>query len=226
MSGLVSRAPGLLVLTDRRRAQAAGHTLEWVVEAAVRGGARTVLLREKDLPATDRLRLARRLRAVLEPAGGRLLVASDAVLARRAGAAGVHLARDEPHPGPSATGGGLVVGRSCHDVAELAGARGADYVTLSPVYPTASKPGYGPALGVAGLAGVLRAVPGHPPVVALGGITADRAGACRRAGADGVAVLGAVMGATAPQAVVAALLAAMADTGQDDGTAPSNSTTG
>lgn len=48
----------------------------------------------------------------------------------------------------------------------------------------------------------------------------------RRNGADGVAVLGAVMGATAPQAVVAALLAAMADTGQDDGTAPSNSTTG
>lgn len=195
------RLPRLLVLTDRAQAEAAGRTLAETVAASVRGGARAVVLREKDLPASARLALARELRALLDPVGGVLIVASDAEVARGAGAAGVHLARAERPP----AGSDLRVGRSCHDAAELRAAAdsGLDYVTLSPIYPTPSKPGYGPALGP-DLAGLIGDTPGCPPVYALGGVTPERAAECRAAGAYGIAVMGAVMRAPDPAAVTAA----------------------
>ena len=71
--------------------------------------------------------------------------------------------------------------------------------------PTASKPGYGPALGLDGLAAGCRAVP-DLPVIALGGVTPGRARQCVDAGAAGVALMGAVMGAGDPGAVVRAVI--------------------
>jgi thiamine-phosphate pyrophosphorylase len=80
-----------------------------------------------------------------------------------------------------------------------------DYVTVSPVFPTATKPGYGPALGAAGAAALAGTVPWLP----LGGVDSpDRARECAAAGAAGVAVLGAVMRADDPAAVAASLVAA------------------
>jgi thiamine-phosphate diphosphorylase len=198
---------GLLVLTDRARA---GGQLAAVVDAAVAGGARLVLLREKDLPRSERRELALDLGDILRPVDGSLLVASDVGLARQAGAGGVHLAAGDPWPGDA---GGMLVGRSCHTVAELIDAErhGADYAILSPIFPTASKPGYGPALGVEGLASASREVPGLP-VVALGGIGPGRVAPCIAAGAAGVAVMGAVMGADDPATVVRSLLGELAGT--------------
>ena len=80
---------------------------------------------------------------------------------------------------------------------------GADYVTLSPIFLTASKPGYGPALGV----GVLQEAAGVMPVVALGGIDPGTAAPCRKAGATAVAVMGAVMRAPEVGALIPALVA-------------------
>jgi thiamine-phosphate pyrophosphorylase len=152
----------------------------------VDAGARAVVLREKDLPDAERARLADALRAVLEPAGGVLVVAGPA-----AGSDLVHLAARDPFPDPRPAG----VGRSCHSAAELAraAAEGADWVTLSPLRATASKPGYGPALGVGGLAALLRDVPGAPPAYALAGVRPADVADCTAAGAAGVAVMGAVM---------------------------------
>ncbi|HEY2540814.1 MAG TPA: thiamine phosphate synthase, partial [Stellaceae bacterium] len=98
-----------------------------------------------------------------------------------------------------------LIGVSAHSAADAAAQlrAGADYVTISPVFLTASKPGYGPALGLDGLAAAA-AAPG--PVLALGGITAENAGLCRAAGAAGVAVMGDVMRADDPQATVADLV--------------------
>jgi thiamine-phosphate pyrophosphorylase len=175
----------LLVLTDRVRAEAAGRSLADNVAAAVLAGARVVILREKDLPRDERRALARALLERLDPVDGALIVASDAALAREVGAAGVHLAAADPWPAAD----GLRVGVSCHSAADVEAARrrGAAYATLSPIFPTASKPGYGPALGVAALGG-------HGlPVYALGGIGPGNAAACVAAGAAGVAVMGAVM---------------------------------
>jgi thiamine-phosphate diphosphorylase len=187
--------PALVVLTDGTATD--GRSVTEVVAAAVDGGARAVLLREKYLSRGERSFLAAELRALLSPVGGLLLVASDASIP----ADGLHLAANDPMP-PGVSG---PLGRSCHSASDVARAarEGCSYATLSPIYLTASKPGYGPALGPGALAG-------HPiPVWALGGITAANAQACLEAGAAGVAVMGTVMRAADPAATVAAILPAI-----------------
>ena len=184
--------PPLLVLTDRSLAV---RPLVDVVRAALDGGARAVILREKDLPRPERARLAAELRHVLGAVGGLLLVASDPTIE----ADGVHLASGDAHVHAH------VVGRSCHDIADLTRAArdGCDYATLSPIFATASKPGYGPPLGT----GSLSATP--LPTYALGGVTPANAGPFLDAGAHGVAVMGAVMRDQRPGGVVQRLLAAL-----------------
>jgi thiamine-phosphate pyrophosphorylase len=197
-----------MVLTDRRMAAGAGHDLVDVVAAAVDAGAPAVLLREKDLPRADRHDLAVQLRTAT--AGATLIVAGDPELARAVGADGVHLAADDPWPGDSAAR--LRVGRSCHTSAELTAAATsgvAAYATFSPVFVTTSKPGYGPALGIDGLAAGCRAAAGVGSplaVYALGGIGPAQAVACLAAGAAGVAVMGAVMRAADPRGIVRTMI--------------------
>jgi thiamine-phosphate pyrophosphorylase len=166
------------------------------VQAAVDGGARAVVLREKDLPEPARTELVAQLTAVLHPVDGIVLAASGP-----ASPDGVHLAATDPFPQPPPP----VVGRSCHRIADLrdAAAEGCSYATLSPIYASASKPGYGPALGP----GALRNAPLR--VLALGGVTASNAARCVAAGASGVAVMGEIMRAEDPAAVVATLLEAV-----------------
>lgn len=186
--------PPVLVLTDR--SACAGGDLIALVQAAVTGGAECVLLREKDLPRPDRAALAARLRGEVE----RLLVASDPTI----DADGVHLSGIDPMPAERERP--VIVGRSCHSGADLIAAaeEGCDYATLSPIFPSASKPGYGPALGVAALGDA------PLPVYALGGVDPTRVTACVEAGAAGVAVMGAVMSAPDPVGATRAILAAMA----------------
>ena len=196
----------LLVLTDRH--QCGRRALVSTVAAAVEGGARALVVREKDLRPTDRAALVAALRALLEGLDGVVLLAGpDIELARSSGASGVHLAASDPWP---PAGSGLIVGRSCHDRVELAAAEdaGADYAMVSPVFLSPSKPGYGPALGTDRLAELAASV--SMPVFALGGVTAATAGTCLAAGATGVAVMGAVMAAADPRAATAELVAALA----------------
>jgi thiamine-phosphate pyrophosphorylase len=200
----------VIVFTDRRQAR---RPLADVVRAAVEGGARLVVLREKDLPDGERVALAARLRAVIAPLGGLLSRAG-----RVAGPDGRHLAAADPWPpddaGPAGDDGPRddagprgVIGRSCHDAASLAGAaaEGAAYATISPVFASRSKPGYGPPLGLATLRELCAGA--ALPVYALGGVeTAEQAADCRAAGAAGVAVMGAVMRAADPAALVASFV--------------------
>jgi thiamine monophosphate synthase len=188
--------PRLLVVTDRT--QAAGPLADVVAEA-VDAGARAVLLRDRDLPEDARVVLAADLRAVLDPVGGLLVTAGTGSAAVHPA---IHLAAAEPFPDPRPA----LVGRSCHSAAELARARaeGCDWALLSPVFPTASKPGYGPALGVEGFA---RLQPLGPPAHALGGVLPEHVTALLAAGAAGVAVMGPVM---RDPAVVRDYLAALA----------------
>lgn len=191
----------ILVLTDRRASEAAGRPLATTVREAVAGGADAVLLREKDLDASARRRVGEEVAAALGPAS--LVVASDTDLAHRLGAVGVHLAQRDRWPHAP---GGLTVGRSCHDAAEVAAAAGsgAGYATVSPVWATPSKPGHGPALGPDGLGALANGT--DLALFALGGVTPERVPACLGAGAAGVAVMGAVMGSADPAATVAALV--------------------
>lgn len=193
----MSRPSGVVVLTDRRQTD---RPLTDVIRAAADGGARWVVLREKDLPRDERAALADALRAILAPYDGRLIVAGPDPL----GGDAVHLPAAGPYPPPDLA----LVGRSCHNEQELRRLSTEDYVMLSPVFPSRSKPGYGPALQPEGLARLTTRA--ARPVLALGGVeTPEQAAACRAAGAAGVAVMGAVMRAADPAAVVAGLSEAL-----------------
>ena len=199
--------PPLLVITDR--ATAAGP-VEDIVAAALRGGCRWVMWRDKDSGRAIRERSARQASALCRAAGAALTVNGDIDLARTLGAQGVHLqAAHDVAQARGALGAHALIGVSCHSAAEVAAAdaAGADYATLSPIFLTDSKPGYGPAIGLEALRTVCAAA--KLPVVALAGIDEGTAGLCRAAGAHAVAVMGGVMGAADPEAVVAALIHAM-----------------
>ena len=198
--------PPLLVISDRSQAT---RPLIEIAEAAFRAGCRWVSLREKDLPAAERLDLLRALVALGHRVGATVIAHEDIDAVVLSGADGVHLpGGGDPTAARRRLPAGLI-GVSAH-VPEEAAAQlkaGADYVTLSPIFLTASKPGYGPAVGLAALAAASRLAPG--PVVALGGIGADNVAACLAAGARGIAVMGEIMRAADPEATLRHLLAAI-----------------
>jgi len=203
--------PPILVISDRHQAR---QPLEQVAEAVFTAGGRWLLVREKDLAAEARLALVRQILVIARPFGASVMTSADVTAVRETGAVGVHL----PDGGDvasarAALGTGACIGYSAHNGAGAAAAvnAGADYVTLSPIFPSISKPDYGPALGLA----ALRDVAARLPVLALGGVTVETVSKCLDAGAAGVAVMGAVMSADDPGAVMAALLAkAVAPAGQ------------
>jgi thiamine-phosphate pyrophosphorylase len=203
--------PPVLVISDRRQAR---QPLAQVAKAVFAAGGRWLLVREKDLTPEDRLALVRQILVIARPYGATVLVSGDVAAARAAG--GVHLPDGGDIPAArAALGAGALIGASAHDKAgALAAAEaGADYVTLSPIFTSISKLGYGPALGLAALRAAAARMP--VPVLALGGVTAETVSDCLGAGAAGVAVMGAVMGAADPGAALAALLAkAVAPAGQ------------
>ncbi len=199
--------PPLLVISDRRQA---GRPLEELADAIFAGGCRWLSLREKDLPAAERRALLSALVALGRRWGATVTVHEDVNAAVIAGAGGVHLpSAGTPEAARARLPGGLLIGASAHSAEEASALLGfgADYVTVSPVFISASKPGYGPAIGLDGLAEIAAQAPG--PVIALGGIKAATAPLCLSSGASGVAVMGEVMRATDPQAAVEAILAAM-----------------
>ena len=213
-------APPVLLITDRTQAR---HPLDDIAAAAFAAGCRWLLIRDKDMAPSARRRLLDRALALGAPYDAVVTVAVDAVgdtasdvaWARAAGAAGVHLpAGGDVAAARAVLGTGALIGISTHDAAELAAAAraGVDYATLGPVFATRSKPGYGPALGLEGLASLvagLAADGAGPPIIALAGIEAEAAPACLAAGAAGVAVMGAVMRAADPGAVVNGLIRAL-----------------
>jgi thiamine-phosphate pyrophosphorylase len=196
----------LLVVTNRK---GAARPLEDVVGAALRGGCRWLSLREKDLEHDERAALLERIVALGRPRGATITVHGDIEAAAAAGADGVHLpAGGSPEQARARLGEQALIGLSVHSAIEAAAAAPAvDYVTLSPIFGSISKPDYGPALGLQGLAdAALRA---RVPIVALGGIAAPNLGSCLAAGAAAVAVMGAVMAAAGPEAATAALVKAL-----------------
>ena len=164
--------PRLLIISDRSQARL---PLVAAVVAAFRGGCRWFSLREKDLPAAERRALLAELVALGLEWGATVTVHDDIEAAVATGADGVHLPGGSDPTAARALLPGKLIGASAHSAAEAAAliAAGADYVTMSPVFLTQSKPGYGPAIGLDGLAAAVAAARG--PVVALAGITSANA---------------------------------------------------
>lgn len=197
----------LLVITDRGEAR---RPLDEIAEAICSTDlCGWLLLRDKDMPRHERADLARRLRAITRRTGTALSISADTALARECGADGLHLQTlDAVREARALLGPSIVIGLSTHAPVEAAAAAeaGADYVTLSPIFTTSSKPGYGPALGTAALS---RASTSGIPVLALAGVAPASVAGCIAAGAGGVAVMGGVMRAEDPVATVAAFRRAL-----------------
>jgi thiamine-phosphate pyrophosphorylase len=190
----------ILLITDRR--QAGGGGLEAAVEAALDGGIRAVMLREKDLPGKELFRMAERLRVLTRRFGARLLVNDRIDVALAAEADGAHLGtRSIPVAAArSLLGNSALLGCSTHGLEELrkAVSCGADYVTFGPVYATPSKAAYGPPVGIGAMSRACRESP--IPVFALGGVTPGRVGETLRSGAFGVALISGIVAAPDPRA--------------------------
>jgi thiamine-phosphate pyrophosphorylase len=188
-----------------------------VVEAAVRGGAGAVQLREKNCGTRDFVDLGRALKRLLAPLDIPLIVNDRLDVALAIGAAGVHIGQRDLDYGSARRllGPHAVIGLSVEtvDQARVAESLDADYLGVGPVFSTPTKPDAAPALGLAGLARV-RAVSRHA-LVAIGGIGVANARQAIESGADGVAVVSAICAAGDPgraarelrQAVDAALRA-------------------
>ena len=190
--------PPILVITDRRQCP---EPLEDRVAALFRGGCRFLSLREKDMARDERRALLERLIGIGQPFGATVGVHDDPTAALSCGGT-LHLpAGGDISAARSLLGENATIGQSCHNRAEVAAAvaGGADYVTISPIFASASKPGYAPLEDPANV------IAGFTiPIFALGGIAHDTMRGLP-AGFAGVAVMGQAMTAPAPSAWFAAL---------------------
>ena len=162
------------------------------VRAAVEAEVVLLQIREKSLPVRVLYELVTRAAEITRDSKTRLLVNDRADIARAAGADGVHLtARSLPADVVRSTfGSEFLIGVSTHSLDEARAARdgGADFVVFGPVFETESKRGFGAPQGLDKLRQVADELRGFP-VLAIGGISLENAGACFDAGASGVAAI-------------------------------------
>lgn len=182
----------LYLITDRR---ITGLPLINAVRQALEGGVRAVQVREKDLPVRELLILAAELRRITNDFGAKLFVNDRVDVAVAVEADGVHLGGDSM---PAAAvrkvvGRKMLIGVSTHSIEEArqAEAGGADFITFGPLFETESKKKYGPPQGLDALRNVKRHI--RIPVFGLGGIDRANIRDVLAAGADGVAMISAVL---------------------------------
>lgn len=173
-----------------------------VVRAVIRGGASVVQLREKTTTTREMVELGQALHEITRQAGIPLIVNDRLDVALAVEAEGVHMGHDDMPVSIARRLMGLdrILGVSPETLTEARQAErdGADYLGVGDVYGTPSKPDAGTPIGIEGLTEVITAV--SIPVIAIGGITPDNVGPVIEAGAAGVAVISAIVGAPDPEA--------------------------
>ncbi len=184
----------LYLITDRH---ATTLGLPEAVRIALKGGVRAVQLREKDLPVRELLSLARELRGATREFGAKLFINDRVDVAVAVDADGVHLG-GQSMPASAVqkiVGRHMLIGVSTHDLdeAKRAETEGADFITFGPVFATPSKMKFGAPVGVESVMDVKRQV--NLPIFGLGGINGGNIGQVLGAGADGIAVISAILSA-------------------------------
>jgi thiamine-phosphate pyrophosphorylase len=185
----------LYVITDETLAGGLPHVE--IARRAVAGGADVVQLRDKTLGCRDLVRIGKEIKEITAPAGALFIVNDRLDMAIACGADGVHFGQGDISPGVARQLAPpcFIIGVSVGDVDEARQAEeeGADYLALSPTFDTASKHDAGPGRGLGRLREIRKAV--HIPVIAIGGIGPANVQDVIRSGADGVAVISAVVSA-------------------------------
>jgi thiamine-phosphate pyrophosphorylase len=207
------RLPPINPLVDVDLCRARGLDPLAVLAAFLEGGATFIQLRDKRLSSGARLGLADAAVAVTRAAGARLIVNDRADLARLSGADGVHVGQDDlpVNEVRRLVGPDAIVGVSTHDRAQIAAAirTSASYIAVGPIYGTASKDTGYTARGL----DLVRHAAGASalPVVAIGGITLERAPEVLAAGAASVAVVSDLLTGGDPAARTRAFLHCLSD---------------
>jgi thiamine-phosphate pyrophosphorylase len=178
--------------------------------AILAGGAKFIQLRAKELPSGEFATLARTVKALTDAAGAQLIINDRADVARLCDAAGVHLGQDDLPPAAARMqlGPDRRIGFSTHNLEQVDTALRADaidYLAFGPILATPSKRNADPVQGLAALRAVRARCP--LPLVAIGGIDASTIAEVLGAGADAVAVIGAIAATPDPQRATRELLA-------------------
>jgi thiamine-phosphate pyrophosphorylase len=184
----------------------AGRSNLDLLEAAIRGGARIIQLREKELPVRDLYRMALAFRKISADAGMLLMIDDRVDIALAVGADGVHLGQDDlPLAAARAIAPELLIGISTHSREEALKAQdeGADYVNIGPIFPTRTKEGVRRPLGPEAIPEIAAGI--EIPFTVMGGITGANIDQVLAQGARRVAVVTAVTMAGDVAGAVAAL---------------------
>ena len=197
----------LYLVTDR--SLSLGRETVNIVRAAIAGGVTCVQLREKQCSAREFIAEARALKTLLAAASPKIpLIINDRLdVALAIGADGIHLGQTDMPLADARrlAGSSLIIGISVESLEDAlrAEAEGADYLGISPVFATPTKNDIAAPLGLEGLRQIRAAV--ALPLVGIGGIHQENAGAVIRAGADGVAVVSAIVAAACPRSAATKL---------------------
>lgn len=204
----------LYLVTDRTLSK--GRSTLEIVSAAVRGGVACVQLREKNCSAREFIAEAAAIQSFLKEHRIPLIINDRLDIAQAIQADGVHLGQSDI---PLKTARAIVkdtmlIGISAESLQDAVEAEqnGADYIGVSPVYATATKSDTAPALGLEGLREIRKAV--KIPLVAIGGLNRSNAAEVIRNGADGIAVVSAIVSADDPEKAAADLSAIIRQAGK------------
>ena len=200
-----SRIPTLTAIVDVETAQRAGWRPIDLARAFLDGGARFLQLRAKQVASADFLDIARAIVELAHPFQAMVIVNDRADIARLSGAAGVHVGQEDlsPRAVRQVIGADAVVGMSTHTVEQLERAldEPVTYVAIGPVFGTITKDTGYEAIGLERVADAARRATARAlPLVAIGGITVERAASVIAAGAASVAVIGDLLATGDPEA--------------------------
>ncbi len=189
----------LYLVTDRGLSR--GRTTQHIVEAALRGGVTCVQLREKTCSTREFIIQALSIKDHLKRHNVPLIINDRIDIAQAVNADGVHLGQsDMPiEMAKAILKDSMIIGISAESLKDAVQAEkdGADYIGVSPIYATPTKTDTAPPLGLEGLREMRKSV--KIPLVGIGGLNRENAGEVIKNGADGVAVVSAIVAADDPE---------------------------
>ncbi|MBY0428472.1 MAG: thiamine phosphate synthase, partial [Alphaproteobacteria bacterium] len=160
-------APPVMLITDAAQAVL---PMDEIITQSLDAGCRWILLRDLNADDDDELLAqATRIKKICAPFDAKYFISRNMNVAKKIGADGIHLSSSQSMLEARQVCEGMVLGQSCHSLTDILAAEknGADYVTLSPIFETVSKPGYGPALGMTTIENARKQT--RLPIIALGG---------------------------------------------------------